>query len=117
MSIYKTILPDGHRFHHVGVPIAERLPNMTYLAHLKFAVTGYDTSPYKYGWMYFDDDCDLPELVKTRPHVCFEVDDLDAALFEQSIIIAPTNPTPELRVAFIEHNGAPIELLQIVRDK
>lgn len=114
MSSYKAILPMGHRFHHVGVPVDEKLPNMKHLEHLKFWVTGYDSSPYKYEWMYFDEDCDLPELVKTVPHVCFEVDDLDAALKGQEIIIAPTSPILELRVAFIVHDGAPIELLQIL---
>ena len=111
---YRTELPPGHRFHHVGVPVDRRLPGMRYIAHLKFAVTGYETSPYKYEWMHFDADCPLPELVKTRPHICFEVDDLDAALRGREILIAPTHPVPELRVAFIVHEGAPIELLQIV---
>ena len=90
---------------------------MRYIPHLKFAVTGYESSPYKYEWMYFDADCPLPDLVKTRPHICFEVDDLDAALLGREILIAPTNPTPELRVAFIVHEGAPIELLQIIPKK
>lgn len=116
MSEYKTSLPEGHRFHHVGVPIDERLPNMRYIPHLKFAVTGYESSPYKYEWMHFDDDCPLPELVKTRPHICFEVDDLDAALVGREVLIEATSPVPELRVAFIVHEGAPIELLQILRD-
>lgn len=115
MSEYKTFLPEAHRFHHVGVPIETRLPNMRYIPHLKFAVTGYESSPYKYEWMHFDDDCELPELVKTRPHICFEVDDLDAALEDREILIEATSPVPELRVAFIVHEGAPIELLQIVR--
>lgn len=88
---------------------------MRYIPHLKFAVTGYDSSPYKYEWMYFDADCDLPELVKTQPHICFEVDDLDAAIEGRMVIIAPTQPVPELRVAFIEHDGAPIELLQVLK--
>jgi len=87
---------------------------MRYIDHLKFAVTGYESSPYKYEWMHFDDDCDLPELVKTQPHICFEVDDLEAALEGRNIIIAPNSPVPGLRVAFIEHDGAPIELLQIL---
>lgn len=114
MSEYETRLPPGHRFHHVGVPVAERLSGMRYIPHLRFAVTGYESSPFKYEWMHFDDDCPLPELIKTVPHICFAVDDLDAALQAREILIAPTNPVPELRVAFIIEDGAPIELLQIV---
>ena len=114
MSSYRTILPPGHRFHHVGVPVSERLPGMRYIPHLKFAVTGYESSLYKYEWMHFDADCPLPELVKTVPHICFEVDDLDAALLERELLIAPVNPVPELRTAFIVHEGAPIEFLEII---
>lgn len=117
MNDYETNLPDGHRFHHIGVPIETRLPQMRYIPHLKFAVTGYESSPYKYEWMHFDVDCPLPELVKTRPHICFEVDDLDRALEGREILIAPTSPSPELRVAFIVHEGAPIELLQVLTKK
>lgn len=114
MSDYKTTLPPGHRFHHVGVPVPNRLPGMRYIPHLKFAVTGYETSPFKYEWMHFDADCPLPELIKTTPHICFEVDDLDAALIGREILIEPTKPVPELRVAFIVEGGAPIELLQVL---
>jgi hypothetical protein len=114
VSRYSNSLPTGHRFHHVGVPVRARLPGMRHIPHLRFSVTGYETSPYKYEWMHFDADCELPELVQTQPHICFEVDDLDEALKGHEILIAPSCPTPELRVAFIVFEGAPIELLEII---
>jgi hypothetical protein len=86
---------------------------MRYIEHLKFAVTGYETSPHRYEWRQFDGDCPLPDPVKVKPHICFEVDDLSWALEGREILIAPTSPTPELRVAFIVFEGAPIELLQL----
>ena len=46
-------------------------------------------------------------------HVAFEVEDLDAALEGRSVIIAPNSPSNGGRVAFIEVNGAPIELMEI----
>ena len=48
------------------------------------------------------------------PHVCFEADDLDAALLGRELLIAPVNPVPELRTAFIVHEGAPIVFLEII---
>ncbi len=66
--------------------------------------------------MLFDDDCELPELVKTVPHVAFEVDDLDKAIQGKNVIIPPNSPSPGLMVAFIEGNGAPVEFLQIAED-
>jgi hypothetical protein len=62
--------------------------------------------------MRFDPDSPLPDLVKTVPHVAFKVDDLDAALVGQEILIPPNSPSPGVRVAFIVENGAPIEFLE-----
>lgn len=76
-------------------------------------VSGYDTSPYGIEWMRFEDDAPLPELVKTVPHVAFEVDDLEAAIAGKDILIAPNSPSPGVIVAFIVDDGAPVEFLQI----
>jgi hypothetical protein len=47
------------------------------------------------------------------PHVAFEVDDLAAALAGQKVIIEPNSPSRGVLVAFVEVNGAPVELMQI----
>jgi hypothetical protein len=62
--------------------------------------------------MNFDDDCRLPELVKSVPHIAFVADDLTEALKGKEIIIEPNSPSKGITVAFIVENGAPIELLQ-----
>ena len=41
------------------------------------------------------------------------MDDLSGALEGQHVIIEPNSPSPGVRVAFIEVNGAPVELMQI----
>jgi hypothetical protein len=101
------------RYHHVGIPTTEPRKGEAYLAHLKVHVSGYDTSPYGVEWMRFDSDCPLPELVKTVPHVAFQVDYLEAELEGNQVLIEPNSPSPGIRVAFIVDNGAPIEFLQI----
>lgn len=50
--------------------------------------------------------------MKTTPHVAFAVDNLDDALRGLEILIPPNAPSPGVRVAFIVHNGAPVELLE-----
>ena len=104
------------KYHHIGIPTTEKKEGMRYLPHLKMAVGGYDESPYNIEWMLFDDDCPLPELVKTVPHVAFEVDDLEKAIAGKKVIIAPNSPSRGVRVAFIEDNGAPVEFLEIGPD-
>lgn len=103
------------RYHHLGIPTEKPLPASDYLPELKLAASGYEQSPYGIEWMRYDPDCPLPELVKTVPHVAFVVDDLEAALAGQEVLIAPNRPAEGLTVAFIVHNGAPIEFLQFDR--
>ncbi len=56
-----------------------------------------------------------PDLVKTVAHVAFEVDDLQDAIKGQKVIVEPNSPSRGVVVAFIEVNGAPVELLQVDR--
>lgn len=46
-------------------------------------------------------------------HVAFEVDNLLAALHGHRVIIEPNSPALGVTVAFIEVNGASIELMRI----
>ena len=55
------------------------------------------------------------DLVKTVAHVAFEVDDLATAIAGHKILITPNSPSPGVLVAFIEVNGAPVELMQVDR--
>lgn len=76
-------------------------------------VAGFENSPYGVEWMRFEPDSPIPELVQTVAHVAFQVDDLEAELEGQEVLIAPNSPSPGVRVAFIVHNGAPVEFLEI----
>ena len=103
------------RFHHIAIPTDRDLPAETYLERYKLYASGYLESPFGIEWMKFDPDCPLPELVRTVPHVAFVVDDLQAAVAGQEILIAPNSPAEGVTVAFIVHNGAPVEFLQFDR--
>jgi hypothetical protein len=102
----------GWRYHHLGIPHTEPRPGERHLADLGVHVSGFDTSPCGIEWMRFDPECPVPDLVKTVPHLAFAVDDLEAALEGQEILIAPTSPSDGVRVAFVVQDGAPIELLE-----
>ena len=68
-------------------------------------------------WIRFEPHCDVPEIVRIVPHIAFAVDDLDEALKGREILIAPTEPSAGVRVAFILDDGAPVELLQFCTAK
>ena len=104
------------RVHHIGIPTTERRPGERYLPRFGMHVSGFEGSPYGVEWMRFDEDSPLPALVQTVPHVAFQVDDLEEQIEGQEILIAPNEPSPGIRVAFIVHDGAPIEFLEISED-
>ena len=98
----------------MGVPTTERRPGEKHIPHLKFYVSGFDSSPFGIEWMRFESDCTIHPLVQSVPHVAFEVDDLDHELAKHgfTVLTPPNPPAEEVRVAMIEHNGAPIELIE-----
>ena len=100
------------KFNHIGIPTQDRFEGEIDLPHLKMTVSDHENNPYGIQWQRYWDDAPYPELVKTVPHVAFVVDDLDAALEGKNIIIQPNSPSEGLRVAFIEMNGAPVELME-----
>jgi hypothetical protein len=102
----------GWRYHHIGIPTMTPRPDEEYLPHLKIYVSGFSNSPFGIEWMRFDDDCPIAELVRTVPHIAFEVDDLDKALQGMEVISEPGSPSDGVRVAMIIHNGAPVELIE-----
>ena len=65
--------------------------------------------------MRFDPGCAVSDLVRTVPHVAFEVDDLDAALIGQTLLGEVSSPSKGVRVAMIIDDGAPVELLEFSR--
>lgn len=107
------IAREGWRYHHLGIPTLISREGETYLPGLHLYVSGFKTSPYGIQWMRFEPDAPYPELVKTVPHVAFEVDDLAAALKGRQLLIPPNSPASGIRVAMIVDDGAPVELLEI----
>ena len=105
------------KFNHIGIPTTDQFEGEINLPHLKLTCSDHQNNPYGIQWMRYWDEAPYPELVKTVAHVAFEVDDLDAAIAGQTVIIEPNSPSPGVVVAFIEVNGAPVELLQIDHPK
>ncbi len=102
----------GWRYHHLGIPTTAPHPGEVHLPQLKIHVAGFATSPFGVEWMRFDPDCRVSELIKTVPHVAFEVDDLEAALAGLGVEAEITSPSEGVRVAMVVDDGAPIELIE-----
>jgi hypothetical protein len=101
------------KFHHIGIPGDKPVEGEVYLKDYKVFYSGYDKSEFGIERMRYEKDCGLPEIVKTLPHVAFEVEDIYEALKGRKVIIEPNSPSEGNIVAFIEENGMPVEFIQI----
>ncbi|MHC1782300.1 MAG: VOC family protein [Anaerolineaceae bacterium] len=102
----------GWRYHHLGIPTDQARENESYLAPYKMYTSGFSTSPFGIEWMRFEADSPLPEIIRTMPHLAFEVDDIDAALEGCEVIFPPGSPSEGVRSAMILSDGAPVELIE-----
>lgn len=103
------------KYHHLGIPTGDHKPDEVYLERFKMYCTDHESNPFGIQWMRFEPDCPFPEIVKTVPHVAFEVDDLAVALTGQEILIKPNSPSDGVLVAFVLCDGVPVEFLQFVK--
>jgi hypothetical protein len=102
----------GWRFHHLGIPADGELSDATPLPEYGMYVSGFESSPYGIQRMRFTLDSPVHELVKTLPHLAFEVDDIETALAGKTVITPPNSPAAGVLVAMIVDDGCPIELIQ-----
>jgi hypothetical protein len=105
------------KYHHLGIPTNKPIEGEVYLKDYRVYHYGYEKSEYGIEWMRYEQDCQLPEIVKTMPHVAFEVEDIYETIHGKKVIIEPNSPSEGSIVAFIEENGAPIEFIQIINQK
>ena len=107
-----TVTKQGWRYHHIGIPTDIPQLNEKYLADYGMYVSGFETSPYGIEWMRFDKGSPVLEVIRTLPHIAFEVDDLDKEIEGKDLLGKISNPSKGVRVAMFIDNGAPIELIE-----
>jgi hypothetical protein len=101
----------------MGIPTDIKMAEEEYLSQFRVYVSGFSTSPFGIEWMRFEPDSPVNMLIQKVPHIAFEVEDLDYELANRNlkVITDPNPPAEGIRVAMIEHNGAPIELIEFVK--
>jgi|SRR3989344_3683909 len=98
------------KYHHYGIPTKEKRPDETFVevGGFKFYSTPFEGNQ----WHRYPKDHGLPELVTRVPHIAFQVEDLDAEIEGAHVLFGPYSPLPGYRVAMIEEQGVPIELVE-----
>jgi len=74
---------NAMKFNHIGIPVTGSFEGEIDLPHLKMTVSDHENNRYGIQWQRYWENAPYPELVKTVPHV-----------------------------AFIDVNGAPVELME-----
>jgi hypothetical protein len=100
------------RFHHVGVITDERQPGEIYVAASKVHVTNPLDHPRRVEYLRFEPDSPVTGPVRELPHMAFTVDDLEAEIADEQILLGPFRAMEGLRVAFVLKDEAVIEFMQ-----
>ena len=104
------------QFHHIGLPTDESHPGEYYVEDTKVWVTDPRKHPYRVEYLRFEKDSPVQGPVRDLPHIAFRVDDLEAALRGQRVVLEPFNPSPNFTVAFILQDGAVFEFMKFEQD-
>jgi hypothetical protein len=99
-------------FDHIGLTTTERQADEMYVESTKVWVTDPTQSPQMVEYLRYEPDSPVTGPLRELPHVAFRVDDLDAEIEGEEIILGPFNPTEGLRVAFIFKDGVVYEFMQ-----
>jgi len=96
----------------MGMPTKTPRDGETYLERFKVFCTDHEDNPFGIQWMRYEADCPLPDVVKSLPHLAFEVDDLREAIKGHKVLIEPNSPSKGVTVAFVLWDGMPVEFLE-----
>lgn len=75
------------KFNHIGIPTTEAFNGEIDLPHLGMTVSDHKATPFGIQWQRYHENAPYPDLVKTVPHVAFEVDDIEQAIADHTVII------------------------------
>jgi hypothetical protein len=99
-------------FDHVGIPARGKRDGMRFLESKRLWLTSPADHPFRVEWLWYEADSPEHELVRTVPHVAYRVASLEDAMEGHPVVAEPFDVFGEVRVSFIEVDGAPIEFVQ-----
>ncbi len=98
---------------HIGIPVTNKKPGMTYNEGMKIWMSNPDDYDYKIEYLKFEEGTPFPEIMHKNPHVAFKVDDAKPYLDDADrVIFGPVDAGPGVRIAFIVKDDTIIELYE-----
>jgi hypothetical protein len=99
-------------FDHIGIPTGEKREGMRFLESKRLWLTHPGDHPYRVEWLWYEPDSPERDLIRTVPHVAYRVESLEEATAGGELIAEPFDVFGEVRVCFIEQDGAPVEFVE-----
>jgi hypothetical protein len=104
---------DRSRFDHVGLITTERKEGESWVEATRVWVTNPRAHPFNVEWLRFEPDSPVTGRLRTQPHIAYRVLDVHAAVKGHTVLAEPFDVGDGfLTVAFVEVDGAVIELMQ-----
>jgi len=98
---------------HIGIPVTNKKPGMTYVDALKLWMSNPDDYVYKIEYLKFEEGTPFPEILHRQTHVAFKVDNIEKHLEDaDQTIFPPTAIGPGTRTAFAIKDGAILEFYE-----
>ncbi|TWT83589.1 hypothetical protein CA13_50560 [Planctomycetes bacterium CA13] len=100
-------------FSHIGIPTTDEKNWDGFYEPGKIHYTDFTKDEYGVEWIKFDSDTPMPEMMQKLPHVAYLVDNIEEAVEGKEILVETFSPGEGVRVAFIIHNGSPVEFMEV----
>ena len=106
------------KFDHIGLINNKKMGDEILIKATKVWVTDYTKHPYKVEWLRFEKDSPVKGAVRKKPHIAYQVNDLEKASKGLKVLLEPFESIPGIKVGFYEYDdGTVVELMQYLKDK
>jgi len=102
-----------YKFSHIGIPATEDKKWDGFYEPGKIHYTEFTNDEFGIEWIKCDEDSPMPKMFQNMPHVAYQVDNIEEALKDKEVIVDIFSPGEGVKVAFINHNGAPVEFMEV----
>lgn len=98
---------------HIGIPITNKKPGMTYNEDIKLWMSNPDDYDFKIEYLKFEEGGPFPEIMHKNPHIAYRVEDMEPYLADaDEVIFGPVTNDDGSRMAFIIKDNTIIELME-----
>jgi hypothetical protein len=102
-------------FHHIGIPVGQKTPDMVYYESIKCWATDPDATQGRIEYIFFENGTPITEPVLSQPHVAFRVDNLEEGIQDRQCVLGPIKLPEGVEVAFFYVDGCLTEYHQVIQ--